>query len=224
MIGKEYPVFRGSNQYLLDECTPVESEAARDLAKRVLSYSPENPLYVIAIGAITNIASAILMEPKVAENTVIVWLGGHAHHFHNTEEFNMKQDVAAARVVMENARQFVQLPCNGVVSAFALSEADLDRWLNGKSALCDYLCAATKEYVEERYPGMPWSKPIWDVTAVAWLLNEDAQYMFSRSEKRRIPGYDHCYEKPLEKDMEYVYHIRRNELMDDLIRKVISLG
>ena len=60
MMGKDYPVFRGSDRYLPDEHTPVESEAARDLAQRALSYSPENPLYVIAIGAITNVASAIL--------------------------------------------------------------------------------------------------------------------------------------------------------------------
>ena len=223
MVGKTCPVYRGSASYLADEHTPVESEAARDLAKRALNYSPEDPLYVIAIGAITNVASAILMEPKVAENTVIIWLGGHALHFHDTAEFNMRQDVAAARVVMERAVSFVQLPCNGVVSGFTLSEPELDRWLVGKSALCDYLSEATKRYVEKRYPGMPWSKPIWDVTAVAWLMNEDQRFMYSRSEKRCLPGYDNYYEAAGKKDMEYVYHIRRNELMDHMILKICNL-
>ena len=224
MMGKDYPVMRGSDRYLPDEHTPVESEAARDLAQRALRYSPEEPLYVIAIGAITNVASAILMEPKVAENTVVIWLGGHAHHFHNTLEFNMRQDVAAARVVMGSAVPFVQLPCNGVVSGFTLSEPEMDRWLAGKSALADYLCDATREYVEHRYPGMPWAKPIWDVTAVAWLMNEDERYMFSESQKRRLSDYENQYEQPLEQEMEYVYHIRRNELMDDMLRRILSLG
>lgn len=60
-------VFQGSRGYLPDEKTPVASPAAEDLARRAMGYSPENPLYVIAIGAITNVASALLLEPAIAE-------------------------------------------------------------------------------------------------------------------------------------------------------------
>lgn len=224
IMGKSYPVFKGADQYLENETTPVVCDAAKDLAERALRYSPENPLYVIAIGAITNIASAILLEPKVAENTVVIWLGGHAHHFHDTYEFNMFQDVAASRVVMGSKVPFVQLPCNGVVSAYCLSEPELERHFDGQSKLMDYLSAATKVFVEERFPGMPWAKPIWDVTAVAWLMNEDDRYMFSRTEKCRLSDYENHYEEALDKDIEYVYHIRRNELMDDMIRRIRALG
>lgn len=224
LMNQSCPVMAGACRYLENEMTPVPSEAARDLAQRALSYSPENPLYVVAIGAITNIASAILLEPKVARNTVVIWLGGHAHHYHDTAEFNMKQDVAAARVVMGSGVPFVQLPCNGVVSSFTLSEPELDRWFKGQSPLMDYLADATRRYVEERYPGMPWAKPIWDVTAVAWLMNEDDRYMYSRAEARRLPGYDNIYETAIGQEMEYVYHIRRNELMDDMIRRIRKLG
>ena len=49
-------VFRGSASYLPDEGTPVPSPAAEDLARRAMGYSPEAPLYVVAIGALTNIA------------------------------------------------------------------------------------------------------------------------------------------------------------------------
>lgn len=224
MMGKSYPVFRGSDRYLENESTPVDSEAATDLAARARQYSPEEPLYVIAIGAITNVASAILLEPKVAENTVVIWLGGHAHHFHDTCEFNMRQDVAASRVVMGSGVPFVQLPCNGVVSSFALSEPELKCHFDGQTKLMDYLSGATKVYVEERFPGMPWAKPIWDVTAVAWLMNENDRFMFGRTEKCRLSDYSNRYEAPIQKDMEYVYHIRRNELMDDMIRRIRSLG
>ena len=99
LMGREETVLRGSEEFLKNENTPVMSDAARDLAERVKAYSPEKPLYVVAIGAITNVASALLIEPLVAENMVVIWLGGHAHHYHDTKEFNMKQDIAAARVV-----------------------------------------------------------------------------------------------------------------------------
>ena len=74
---REATVLRGSDRFLQDEKTPVISNAAQDLARRAMGYSPVEPLYVIAIGAITNVASAILLEPKVAENAVVIWLGGH---------------------------------------------------------------------------------------------------------------------------------------------------
>lgn len=53
-------VYKGSAGYLPDEETAVESPAAADLAARAMNYTPEKPLYVLAIGAITNVASAIL--------------------------------------------------------------------------------------------------------------------------------------------------------------------
>ena len=56
-------VYRGSLDYLPDEKTPVESEAARKLVEISKNYTAENPLYVVAIGAISHVASALLMDP-----------------------------------------------------------------------------------------------------------------------------------------------------------------
>ena len=96
---KDMKVFRGSNRYLPDENTPVESDAARDLADRAMRYSEEHPLYVVAIGAITNVASALLLRPEIKDRIVVVWLGGHSREWPDSKEFNMFQDVAAARII-----------------------------------------------------------------------------------------------------------------------------
>ena len=220
LAGRSATVFRGSEQFMTDEKIPVESDAARDLAERALKYSPEAPLYVIAIGAITNVASAILLEPKVAENTVVVWLGGHAHHYHDTREYNLRQDIAAARVVMGSGVPFVQLPCNGVVSSFRISGPELEYWFVGKNPLADYLAAYTKKTAESYASGKPWTRVIWDVTAVAWLMNENDRFMYARTEKIRLPGYDGFYEDPIDLPMTYVYHINRDGLMNDLITRL----
>ena len=37
----------------------------------------EAPLYVVAIGAVTNVISAILMAPEIMERIVVIWLGAH---------------------------------------------------------------------------------------------------------------------------------------------------
>lgn len=221
LCGREdIPVFRGSDQFLPDEHTAVASPAALDLARRAMAYSPENPLYVIAIGAITNVASALLTEPAIRDRICVVWLGGHAHHWHDTVEFNMKQDYAAARIVMGSGADFVQLPCKGVVSEFATTAPELEALLFNKNPLADYLARNTVRFMEQKGHTGIWSKPIWDVTAVAWLLNNDSKFMFSRREAVRLPGYDGHYESPIDKTMTYIYSIRRDALMTDLVAKL----
>jgi len=66
MLGKspEGFAFRGSDRYLEDASRPLRSEAALDLIKKATAASPDNPLYVVTVGCITNIASAILIEQR----------------------------------------------------------------------------------------------------------------------------------------------------------------
>ena len=221
LLGTSYPTFQGSPDYLPDEKTPVISDAAQDLAARAREYSPEKPLYVVAIGAITNVASAILLEPLVAENTVLVWLGGHAYHYHDTAEFNMMQDVAAARVVFSSGIPLVQLPCYGVVSEFRISKPELEYWLIGKNPLADYLARTTVEHADAYAAGKPWTRVIWDVCAVAWLFNVDDVFMRSRIVTAPLPTYENTDEEnPNGYPIRYVYFIRRDALMQDLIHKI----
>ena len=221
LLGEKVDVFKGSERYLDNENTPVISSAAQDLAERVKNYSPQNPLYVVAIGAITNIASAIHLNPEIAEKAVVIWLGGHALHYHNTREFNMCQDVAAARVVMKSGVPFVQLPCMGVVNSFAVSKQELEFWLKGKNDLADYLAENTINAAESYAKGSAWTRVIWDVTAVAWLLNDSERFMESRIIPTPIPTYDNFYATDYNgHPMRYVYNIKRDNLMNDLFRKL----
>lgn len=222
LMNEQCEVLKGSDKYLPNEKTPVISPAAADLAKRAKNYSAENPLYVVAIGAITNIASAILLNPDVAENCVIVWLGGHALHYSDTAEFNMMQDIAAARVVMKSGAAFVQLPCRGVVSSFTVSKPELEFWLKGKNKLSDYLAKNTIEAADSYAKGTAWTRVIWDVTAVAWLLNDDDRFMQSRIIPTHLPTYDNLYSKDYNGHlMRYVYNINRDSLMTDLFGKLV---
>lgn len=214
-------IYRGSTGYLPDENTPVESDAARFMAELANGYSPEHPLYIVAIGAITNVASAILMNPAMKENTVIVWLGGHATHFVDNNEFNLRQDVAAARIIFGCGVPFVQLPCCGVVDRFATSRYELEYWLKGKNPLCDYLVENTIEEAESYAKGRPWTRVIWDVTAVAWLLNDDGGFMQDVLKHSPIPEYDHRYSFDDRRHFyTYVHSVNRDRLFAELFAKL----
>jgi len=133
-----------------------------------MASSPEDPLYVLTIGCITNIASAILIEPKIIENIVVVWLGGNDLNWPHQKEFNLMQDVPAAQVAFNSGVPLVVLPTQPVVSHLATTIPELKYYLEGKNELSDYLYKIVVEYSGGHDA---WSKVIWDISAVAWILN-----------------------------------------------------
>jgi len=209
--------FRGSDRFLPSETEPVISDAARKLVELSSGYDTKKQLYVIAIGAITNVASALIIEPGIKEKIVVIWLGGHAHDWHNNTEFNLSQDVAAARIVFGCGVPLVQLPCMGVVSAFTTGGPELEYWLRGKNELCDYLVDVTAKQALEDGGLTTWTRVIWDVTAVAWLL--EGGFMLDRIEPSPVPGYDNFYSfNKTRHPIRYVYHINRDALFEDLFK------
>jgi hypothetical protein len=103
----------------------------------------------------------------------------------------------------------------GVVSAFTVSGPELEYWLKGKNKLCDYLVQYTNESAIKD-GGLPnWTRVIWDVTTVGWLLNEN--YMQDYLVPSPIPQYDHHYGfDPNRHFIRYVYHIERDRLFKAL--------
>lgn len=161
-------VFKGATAFLGETQKPVESPAARDLIERALAAPEDDPLYVVAIGAITNVASALLMEPRIVEKIVVVWLGGHAFFWPDSREFNLRQDVPAARTVFDSGVPLVHVPCLGVTSHLSVSPAEIEKYVRGRGAIGDYLADIFAEFVGTT-PGR--SKVMWDMAAVAYLLN-----------------------------------------------------
>lgn len=212
-------VHKGSTNYLPNETTPMVSDAAKDLIERAMKRSDDNPLYVVAIGAITNIASALVMEPGLKEKITVIWLGGNAHDWHHNKEFNLSQDIAAARIIFGCGVPLVQLPCMGVVSSFTTTRPELEYWLRGKNNLCDYLVDVTIKEALKFTDCNCWSRVIWDVTAVAWLLGGD--FMLECLEHSPIPEYDHHYSFDKTRHfIRYVYGINRDKLFNDLFTKL----
>ncbi len=160
-------VYRGSKSFLTNEETPLQSEAASDMVERAMDNIDEL-LYVVAVGAITNVASAILLEPEIIKNIVVVWLGGNPLYWSHTREFNLAQDVKSARVVLDSGVPFVHLPARGVVSHLHTTVAEMERYVQGQGKIGDYLVEIFKNYNKDHFG---WSKVIWDISATAYLVD-----------------------------------------------------
>ncbi|MBM3745785.1 MAG: nucleoside hydrolase [Acidobacteria bacterium] len=163
--------FAGSETFLQQAGKPVDSPAARDLVAKALKPRTA-PLYVITIGAPTNVSSAILMEPKIKDRIVVVWLGGQPYDWPTAREFNLQQDLHASRVLHDSGVALVNIPTQNVSEHLRTTVAEVERFLKGKSPIADYLCSEFVAYAKWKSPGpdFAWSKVIWDISAVAWLI------------------------------------------------------
>lgn len=158
--------YKGSTRFLENSSRPVESPAAEDLVGRAMS--GDGILTVCAIGAPTNVASALLMEPAIAERIRIVWLGGHAPYWHTAREFNLMQDIHASRILMKGRATLVQVPCIPVASHMLTSVHELEAHLAPYSKLGRYLSKIVRSYTDNPDG---WTKEIWDLAATAYVID-----------------------------------------------------
>lgn len=192
-------VFHGAAGYLSDKRKPVMSDAVRDLIERGMR--SEEPLYVAAIGAATNIASALILEPRLVDHIVVVWLGGQPLSFEYGYEFNLGQDIKAAQVLFDSGVPLIWVPCMGVASLLSFSDDDARCKLSGKSRIGTYLTEIilgqftnldkalnrakkhrmvqlkgredqSEEYLSQ-FPSdyVSWSRTVWDISTIAFLKN-----------------------------------------------------
>ena len=160
------PVLRGSTRFMSGAVEPVPSAAATDLVERARRHGDE-PLYVVAIGAITNVASALLLDPSIVERIVVVWLGGHPWYWKGpNDEFNLRQDGTSARVVFDSGVPLVHVPCANVAEHLRSTVPEMREYVKGRGAIGDYLFEIFEAYHSDQYAR---SKVVWDISTIAWL-------------------------------------------------------
>lgn len=214
----EVPVYRGSERFLSAQGECIESEACDNIIRTVME--SDERVYIVAIGAITNVASAIIKEPRICERAALIWLGGHALDCPDTREFNLRQDILAAQTVFDSTMPFLQIPCNGVCSSFITTIPEVEYYLRGKGALCDYLCDITASYTNQQYG---WSKVIWDVTAIACFTKPEALDMVVLPRPYITSDCRYAFDAAREPFV-YIRRIRRDPIYADLFLKLSGVG
>lgn len=159
-------VFKGSEDYLENGY-----EETTEAVEKIIEIALKNDkTYIMAIGAITNIAIAILKEPKIIDKIEVIWLGGHSLLNKNNNEFNFRQDLQAVRKVFESKVKLTIIPCKNVASNLRTSIYELEHFLKGKNELCDYLC---QRFYNDGVHGIQERRIIWDISVIAYMINKD---------------------------------------------------
>lgn len=211
-------VFRGAQSYLPKEQEAVSSAAAEHLVNLALAASEDEPLYVVAIGAPTNVASAILMEPAIIGKIVVIWLGGHAFHWPHTKEFNLFQDMKASRVLLNSGVPLVLIPCLGVASHLSTTLAEVEAFLRGRGAVGDYLYETFRACREDHFGA---SRILWDLAPFAYLMGESFVHSHLTHSPLLNDGYTWSFD-PSRSFIRYCDYVYRDTIFKHFFAAIAS--
>ena len=184
-------VFAGSRTYLHSTDAPQASDAVEHLIALARSTPADGPpLYVLAIGCVTNIANALLLAPDIAERIVVVWTSGYPSHAPQINfSLNLEQDRVASQLLFACGVPLVYLPGFHVGAQLRLSLPEMERHVQPCGAIGADLHALFLHNPLRAFggfdvhaPGFSWV--IWDLINIAWLLNPD----WVPSETRATPA------------------------------------
>lgn len=110
-LQNSFSVYEGSNLQLKDTKTPNISEGAKAIVKEAMRTDVKTPLYVVCGAGLTEIASAYLMEPKIADRLTLVWIGGPEYTDlaspppgYTPLEYNLGIDITAGQVIFNDSK------------------------------------------------------------------------------------------------------------------------
>ena len=173
-FNKEGMLYKGAEGPLKNAQTPRISEGAELIVREAMK-EDSRPLYVLFLGTITDLASAYLMEPRIAKRLTAIWIGGGSYPA-GCEEFNLSGDITAANVVFSSPIELWQIPKN-VYEMMNVSLAELELKVRPCGEIGAYLCDQLDAHAKEDIPrksafrsGETWV--LGDNPAVGLLLTE----------------------------------------------------
>lgn len=111
--------------YYLGSKTPIinSNPIINDASLKIIEEAKKGHIYVATLGALTNLAIALLIDPSIAENITVIMNGGGPYPL-GRSEFNFMQDIEAAQIVLNSNAEIWQIPQN-VYASLEVSLAQL---------------------------------------------------------------------------------------------------
>jgi hypothetical protein len=145
LMGHEgrYKVAEGAPSKLKDPRTPIDSPGTRAIIDEAMRSDTKLPLYVTVGGGLTEVASALMMEPRIAGRFTLVWIGGQPIPGPGGGgEYNFGIDPLAAMHVFNESSVLLWQVSNAVYGKCQVSDTELQarvepcgaigKWLFGK--------------------------------------------------------------------------------------------
>ncbi len=151
----KYQVYQGSNKPLNDKSTAIESDGAKAIVKEAMRTDTKERLFVVCGGGLTEIASAYLLEPQIADKLTLIWIGGTEHiematppPGYTTMEYNTGIDLAAVQVIFNQSSIDIWQVPRDVYRQALMSYAELKLNVETQGEIGKYLTAKIDNIID----------------------------------------------------------------------------
>ncbi len=148
-MGMDVPVLAGSNVGMTRPDAPIDTPAARAIIAEALRDDTDLPLFIALGAGLTELASALLLEPSIAERLTAVWIGGGEHEGLAVPpigvgpvEYNLNIDVPAAMAVFNDTAVAIWQCPRDLYRRALVSFAELDARVRPAGELGAHLAGA----------------------------------------------------------------------------------
>ncbi|MDO4647371.1 MAG: nucleoside hydrolase [Eubacteriales bacterium] len=223
VMKNDTPVFRGEEFPFSEE--KASSEGVQFMIEEARK-EEKYPLYILCMGALTNVARALQTAPDIAEKVTVVTIGGRPYtdcsdaFDDNFREYNFGNDVAAANTVLMSKAEIWQIPAN-VYSMVRIGIADLQLRLEACKETGKYLLRQLDEFNQTERAfwttGESWS--LGDSPSVTVVLDPTSGYYHVR--QAYMVNEDTSYAEAIEGKKIRVYdYIDKHYLLSDFFAKL----
>lgn len=199
-----YAVYKGAEYPLKNEETPQMSEGAAFIIEEAMR-EDDHPLFIACQGSLTDLASAILIKPEICSKMTAIWIGG-GQYPNGGMEFNCRQDVAAANVLMKSKMDVWQIPIT-VYKQMAVTLSELQLNVEPCGEIGKYLFDQMVSFNDKCADYIQWPHgEIWglgDSPTIGVLLEEAEKTDIYDMKPAPIISYD---------DLTYSYEIANREI------------
>lgn len=171
VTGVDVPVHEGATAFLSPGGVPAATPASEALTA-LAHEDREGPLYVLGLACATNLATALLRDPSVADRVCVVWTSAHPTWWPRpTASYNLSLDLRAGRLLFDSGVPLVYLPGYTVGEELRTTRPELEQHVKGVGAVGEHLWRTWEEHwmTGSRQPGF--SKVIWDLVNVAYVVD-----------------------------------------------------
>lgn len=168
-MGMEIDTRRGGVNRMFDWGDMAQhSAAAYEIIKQAKSISSKDKLTIIALGALTNVASAIYIEPAIASKIKLYWLGT-TYDFEKDvlkrQDFNCMMDQQALEVVLMSEAELHIMPVN-VAANMEFSYDETEEKLPKKNKISKLLLDRWFDHLD----GGRKKRVIWDLALIQAII------------------------------------------------------
>ncbi len=132
-------IHRGSEGKLAEAGKPSRSPGAEAIVAEAMRSDTQLPLYVTVGGGLTEVASALLIEPRIAERMTLIWIGGHPPEGGTSPEYNFSVDPLAARHIFNETQVPIWQVPSDVYGSCMVSMAELQAHIAPCGAIGEWL-------------------------------------------------------------------------------------